>query len=122
MSRGKHGSYEHWLCVTCGFGIPANQWRVHRLRCFYRLPRGSRCHRCWDFIPCRKIGCVLKEVPIELPDENPGIAPRAGVVKSLGMAVTRTTDGRWVIRAPWLDGPVIGNTWPEAYDAAVRAK
>lgn len=63
----------------------------------------------------------MYEKPVELPDENPGEAPRAGVVRSLGMRVSRLEDGRWAIRADWLDGPVFGATWPEAYWAAVKA-
>lgn len=66
--------------------------------------------------------CPNHETPIEMPDEEPGLAPRAGVVKSLGMAVTRIEGGGWAIRASWLDGPVFGDTWPDAYWAAVRAR
>lgn len=111
-------TYAHWLCVTCGFGIPANQWRKHRRAC----ARVTECPRFCDSFPCRKRTCPLYEEPIELPDENPGQLPRAGVVRGLGMAVTRLPDGRWAIRASWLDGPVIGDTWPEAYYAAVAVK
>jgi hypothetical protein len=62
------------------------------------------------------------EVLPDVPEDEPCTAPREGVVRSLGMAVTRLQDGRWAIRAAWLDGPVIGATWPETYWAAVRAK
>lgn len=125
MSRGGHGAYRTWwLCVTCGFGINALHWRHHRKRCL-GLPKEARCPNDCDWFPCRKKRCPLFEKPQKLPDaplDEPGIAPRAGVVKSLGMTVGRTEDGRWTIRAAWLDGPVIENTWPEAYWAAVRAK
>ncbi len=115
--------HAHQLCVTCGFGVPANQWRAHRRRCFYRVPVGARCSFCRDFIPCRKRGCPHKDMPNDLPDdEEPGTVPRTGVVKSLGMLVTKTEDGRWAIRARWLDGPVFGDTWPEAYWKAIGAK
>lgn len=66
--------------------------------------------------------CPEHEKPVEIADEEPGAAPRAGVVRSLGMKVAKLTDGRWSIRAAWLDGPVIEATWPEAYWAAVKAK
>jgi hypothetical protein len=63
--------------------------------------------------------CPERETPEAVSSSQ---APRPGVVKSLGMSVERLEDGRWAIRAAWLDGPAIGNTWPEAYWAAVRAK
>ncbi len=66
--------------------------------------------------------CPNKEVPIELPDEEPCQTPRAGVVRSLGMTVKLLEDGRWCIRASWLDGPVIGPTWPDAYWAAMKLR
>lgn len=59
---------------------------------------------------------------MEKPEEvDPEEWPTPGVVKSLGMIVNRLPDGRWCIRAKWLDGPVIRATWPEAYWASVRA-
>jgi hypothetical protein len=67
----------------------------------------------------------LVEKPIVLPDaplDEPGIAPREGVVRSLGMHATQLEDGRWAVRAAWLDGPVIEDTWPEAYWSAVKAR
>jgi hypothetical protein len=66
--------------------------------------------------------CPKHERPIEVPDELPGIVPREAAVRSLQMQVERLEDGRWTVRAPWLDGPVIAATWPDAYWLAVGAR
>lgn len=109
---------KHWLCVTCGFALPAVKWRIHRRRCL-KVRDGAQCVVCRDFVPCRKRGCPHLEKPEEV---DPTQAPTPAVVRSLQMKVKRLDDGRWTVRAPWLDGPVIKATWPEAYWEAVRLK
>lgn len=59
------------------------------------------------------------EEPEEVDEKD---APTNGVVLSLQMNVSQLPDGRYAIRAWWLDGPVIGETWPEAYEEAKRRR
>ena len=36
------------------------------------------------------------------------------------MQVTRRSDGKWSISAPWLKDTVVGDTWEDAYWLAMR--
>lgn len=115
------GGYPLWLCVTCCMGVASNRWRLHRRRC-QRIAEGTVCERCGDFVPCRRKGkwmCPAYEPRVEVDAEQ---VPDVTVVRSLGMQVKRTGDGRWAVRAAWLDGPVIADSWADAYWLAVRAK
>lgn len=63
---------------------------------------------------------MKEKPPIELADEVPGEAPTDKLTRSLRMQVTRRSDGKWSISAPWLKDTVVGDTWEDAYWLAMR--
>lgn len=111
--------YPLWLCPDCGCGVSSLHWGRH-VRAHRGIAKDTRCDRCWDFVPCRKKGdfvCPNHEPRIEVDAEQ---VPDVKVVRSLRMQVSRTKDGRWKIRAPWLRDAVIGDTWPDTYWMATK--
>ena len=43
------------------------------------------------------------------------------MVYSLEMEV-EVVDGRWIVTAPWLDEPIVDESFERAYERAVRAR
>lgn len=118
VSRGQHGRYPCWLCVTCGFRIPANQWTRHRRACVGR----AKCLKCFGHFPCETRLCSEREKPVKVDDDVPGIAPKESSLRSLGMKAKRRGDGKWCVNAPWLRDAVVADTWEDAYWLAVKAR
>ncbi len=107
--------FRTFLCLKCGFGIPGNHYGEHRRKC----ERTATCSECLGKFPCQHVRCRAKEVRLAI---DPKMVPTDKVVRSLSLKVRRLPDGRWSLKAPWLEDEVVGDTWPEAYWRALKAK